>query len=224
MRRLILEFAKEEVEKLHGEIPMHNIKTFEILQMLRHDMEEFAAICRIEPISDDIQFANLNSEEGLENFSGAQILDREKNGAYIIFIKHKPVPIDVTSTLFKSDGGYVVSTEIHENQIKIIYLGTAKQIQDILGAIRQHGVHYKIVSLTDAKFSLNSPLNGLTEKQREVLTTAFNLGYYSLPRRINTVQLAKKLNLHKSALQVHRRKAEMRLIAEVLKEQTVNRK
>jgi hypothetical protein len=219
MRRLILEFLKEEVEKLHGTIPMHDIKTFEVIQLLRHDMEEFAAICRIEPSREDMQFENLTSEEGLEGFSGAQILEREKSGAYIIFVKHKPVPVDVTSTLFKSDGGYIVSTEIRDDKIKMTYLGTAKQIQAILGTIRQHGVRYKIISLTDAKFSLNSPLNGLTEKQRKVLIAAFNLGYYSLPRRISTEQLAKKLNLHKSALQVHRRKAELRLIAEVLKEQ-----
>ncbi len=219
MRRLILEFLKEEVEKLHGEIPMHNIKTFEIIQLLRHDEEEFAAICRIEPIREDIQFDNLTSEEGLENFSGAQILEREKSGSYVIFIKHKPVPVDVASSLFKSGRGYILSTEVHEDKIKMTYLGTAKQIQEILLTIRQHGVRYKILSLTDAKFSLNSPLNSLTEKQRKVLITAYNSGYYSFPRRISTEQLAKKLNLHKSALQVHRRKAELRLIEKILQEQ-----
>jgi hypothetical protein len=225
MRRLILEFAKTEVERLHGEIPMHNIKTFEILQLLRHDIDEFAAICRIEPTNPDMQFPNMTSEEGLENFSGAQILEREKSGAYIIFIKHKPVPVDVAGLFFQSIngfqsiGGYIVSMEIHEGRIKLIYLGTNKQIKDILATIRENGVRCKIISLTDAKFALNSPLNGLTDKQRKVLTTAFDLGYYSMPRRVSTEQLAKRLGLHKSALQVHRRKAEMRLIAEVLKEQ-----
>jgi hypothetical protein len=219
MRRLILEFAKTEVEKLHGEIPMHDIKTFEIIQLLRHDMDEFAAICRIEPTNPDMQFPNMASEEGLENFSGAQILEREKSGAYIIFIKHKPVPVDVAGLFFQSIGGYIVSMEIHEDRIKLIYLGTAKQIKDILSVIRENGVKCKVLSLTDAKFALNSPLNGLTDKQRKVLTTAFDLGYYSLPRKVSTEQLAKRLGLHKSALQVHRRKAEMRLIAEVLKEQ-----
>ncbi len=198
---------------------MHGIKTFEIIQLLRHDEEEFAAICRIEPANENVQFSNLNSEEGLENFSGAQILEREKSGSYIIFIKHKPVPVDVVSSLFKSDVGYILSTEIHENKIKMTFLGTAKQIQDILSTIRQHGIRYKILSLTDAKFSFNSPLNSLTEKQRKVLITAYNLGYYSFPRRISTEQLAKKLNLHKSALQVHRRKAELRLIEKILQEQ-----
>jgi hypothetical protein len=219
MRRLILEFAKTEVEKLHGEIPMHDIKTFEIIQLLRHDMDEFAAICRIEPTNPEMQFPNMASEEGLENFSGAQILEREKSGAYIIFIKHKPVPVDVAGLFFQSIGGYIVSMEVHEDRIKLTYLGTAKQIKDILAVIRENGVHCKIISLTDAKFALNSPLNGLTDKQRKVLITAFDLGYYSLPRRISTEKLATKLGLHKSALQVHCRKAEMRLIAEVLKEQ-----
>ncbi len=218
MRRLILEFAKTEVEKLHGEIPMHDIKTFEIIQLLRHDEEEFAAICRIEPTNPDKHFPNMTSEEGLENFSGAQILEREKNGAYIIFIKHKPTPVGAAGLFFQNIGGYVVSMEIYEDRIKLIYLATAKQIKDILSVIRENGVKSKILSLTDAKFALNSPLNGLTDKQRKVLITAFDLGYYSLPRKVSTEQLAKRLGLHKSALQVHRRKAEMRLIAEVLKE------
>ncbi len=219
MRRLTLEFQKEEVEKLHGTIPMHSIKTFEILQLLRHDPEEFAAICRIEPIDEKVVFANLASDEGLEGVSGAQILEKEKSGSYIIFVKHRPVPVDMASDLFKGEGGYVLSTEIREDKVKMTYMGTAQQAKAILEKIRQHGIRYKILSLTDAKFSINSPLNGLTEKQRKVLIVAYKLGYYSLPRRISTEQLAKKLNLHKSALQVHRRKAELRLIAEVLREQ-----
>jgi len=221
MRRLTLEFLKEEVEKLHGSIPLHQMKTFEILQFLRHDEEEFAAICRIEPQDEATVFANLTSEEGLDSgsLSGAQILEKEKNGAYIVFVKHRPIPVDASSDLLRGEGGYLVSTEIREDKIKMTYLGTGKQVKTILEKIRQHGIRYKILSLTDAKFSLNSPLNGLTEKQRKVLTTAYKLGYYCLPRKISTEQLAKKLNLHKSALAAHRRKAELRLITQVLKEQ-----
>jgi predicted DNA binding protein len=53
-----------------------------------------------------------------------------------------------------------------------------------------------------------------------VLLAAYKFGYYSLPRKIGSEQLAKKLSLHKSALAAHRRKAELRLITQVLKEQT----
>ncbi len=233
MRRLILEFSKSQFEKIHellarNEVnkipepsPLNHIKTFEILQFLRLDNEEFAAICRIETEQAMPGFGDWFEKAGNadDNFSeGAQILEREKSGAYIVFLRHNPVPpgLNINQLI---EGGYLVAIEIREGKIKITYLGTVKQIKTVLGMIRQHGIRYKILSLTDAKFSLNSPLNGLTEKQRKVLTTAYRLGYYSLPRKISTEQLARKLNLHKSALAAHRRKAELRLIAQTMKDQ-----
>jgi predicted DNA binding protein len=77
---------------------------------------------------------------------------------------------------------------------------------------------YKVVSLTDARFSPNSPIARLTEKQRRVLITAYKLGYYDLPRRIGSEELARKLNLVKSTFVAHRRKAERRLLTEMLSE------
>lgn len=234
MRRLILEFSRSQFERIHelfmksGEFekiqepsPLNHLKTFEILQFLRLDNEEFAAICRIETEQDVPEFSDWFEKEGKadDNFSnGAQILEREKSGAYIVFIRHNLIPpgININQLI---ERGYLVAIEIREGKIKVTYLGTAKEIKTALEKIRQQGIRYRILSLTDAKFSINSPLNSLTEKQRKVLTTAYRLGYYSMPRKISTEQLAKKLNLHKSAVQVHRRKAELRLIAEVLKEQ-----
>lgn len=220
MRRLIVEFAKDEFAKIHDSVPFNNLKTLEVLQFLRLDMEELAAICRIEPEDPSGNLADLMAKSVLvnDNFSSAQILEREKSGAYIVFVKHKPIPIGFRVGPLKGEGGYLISTEIREGKVKMIFLGTVKEIRNILDEVKQHGPNYKIVSLTDAKFSLNSPLNGLTEKQRRVLTTAYKLGYYSLPRKVNSEQLAKKLNLHKSALAAHRRKAELRLITQVLKE------
>lgn len=220
MRRLIIEFSKDEAIRIHESIPINNIKTLQVLQFLRHDEEEFSAICRLEPCDGEVSFEHLSSE-GVAggSFSGAQVLEKEKSGAYIIFVKHRPIPLHISSSLLGGEGGYLVSTEIQEGKIRMTYLGTVKQIKSILESLQLHGIRCKILSLTDAKFSLNSPLNSLTEKQRKVLTTAYKLGYYSLPRRIDSEQLAKKLNLHKSALAMHRRKAELRLIAQVLKEQ-----
>ena len=75
-----------------------------------------------------------------------------------------------------------------------------------------------MVLLTEAKFSLDSPLSVLTEKQKNVLITAYKLGYYDVPRKISSEQLSKKLNLHSSAFVAHRRKAEKRLLAQIIKE------
>jgi predicted DNA binding protein len=74
-------------------------------------------------------------------------------------------------------------------------------------------VRYKILSLTNANFSPDSPLSKLTDKQRTILLSAYNLEYYDIPRRFDSEQLAKKLNLGRSTVAEHLRKAEQRLIA-----------
>ena len=70
----------------------------------------------------------------------------------------------------------------------------------------------------DAIFSPNSPLQRLTEKQRDVLIKSYKLGYYDRPRKISSEELAHRVNLAKSTWVAHRRKAERRLLTEVLNE------
>jgi predicted DNA binding protein len=109
--------------------------------------------------------------------------------------------------------------ELRDGKAKVAFLGNAKQIKKHLENLeRQARGRYRVVSLTDARFSPNSPLARLTEKQRRVLITAYKLGYYDLPRRIGSEELARKLNLVKSTFVAHRRKAERRLLTEMLSE------
>lgn len=58
----------------------------------------------------------------------------------------------------------------------------------------------------------------MTVKQKSVIISAFKLGYYDSPRRISSRQLADKLHIRELTLVRHRRKAERRLLAEVLSE------
>jgi predicted DNA binding protein len=51
-----------------------------------------------------------------------------------------------------------------------------------------------------------------------VLIAAYKLGYYDVPRRITSEELAKKLDPVKSTLSAHVRKAERRLLTEMLNE------
>ena len=97
-------------------------------------------------------------------------------------------------------------------------LGSSAQIRRYLAIVSQSRIKCRVVSLTDAKFPPNSPIGRLTDKQRRVLLTAYKLGYYDVPRRITAEKLARKLNLVKSTFSAHVRKAERRLLAEMLSE------
>ncbi len=96
------------------------------------------------------------------------------------------------------------------------FVGTAKELKDLLKGFDTEGTGYRVVALTDAQFSSDSPLSSLTDKQRRVLLTAYNLGYYDKPRRISSLELARQLGVASSTLVAHRQKAERRLLEAVL--------
>ena len=60
------------------------------------------------------------------------------------------------------------------------------------------------------------PLVHLTDKQRRVIVSVFNLGYYDIPRRIGSRELARRLNIRSPTLVMHRRKAERQILSAII--------
>ena len=56
----------------------------------------------------------------------------------------------------------------------------------------------------------------LTQKQRETIIAAYDHGYYDYPKRITGDELSKRVNISKGTLMEHLRKAEGRLLREIL--------
>jgi predicted DNA binding protein len=175
-------------------------------------------ICSVE-LETEISNVKDYIKQIVDNTRQVQILGREKGGAYIVLYKHKMKQNGERFTAFGGKGGYLVSTEMRQGIYKMTFIGNTKQIRETLRTMESYKVHYRIGSLADAKFSPDSLLNALTEKQRRVLITVYKLGYYDMPRKISSDQLSRKLNIHKSALAEHRRKAELRILTHILKEQ-----
>jgi hypothetical protein len=191
---------------------MGKIELFEVVSFLREEPDEVAMICRVK-----LKEGSSKLEDALGDSSTiTQHLEEEKDGTHIYFLRRKYGPESPTHWLF-GRGGYLASPfEIRDGRIRASFLGNAKEIKQFRKAIEKTGMSYKVISLGDAKFSPNSPLGGLTAKQRKVLTTAYNLGYYDLPKRISSEELGRRLNMKSSTLVTHRIKAEKRLLAAVL--------
>jgi len=67
-----------------------------------------------------------------------------------------------------------------------------------------------------AGYQKKSFLALLTDKQKEVLSAAYKYGYYDLPKRINSERLAERVNLSKPTMIEHLRKAERRVLEEII--------
>jgi len=225
MRRVILEIPLEEIEKIHAKDLYRKIKSFEVLHLLRYDQKEFAAICRIEFANASTKIADLFPGEKIRT----QLLEQEKENTFTYFMKgdmqaHARAVRELTHFDTQWLMGFV-GTEVYfdliefkDKKLKVSFMGNARQVKALLELLEKGKIQHRIVSVTDAKVALHSPLSSLTEKQRRVLVTAFELGYYDLPRKISSQELAKKLNLQSPTLVEHRRNAERRLLASILSE------
>ncbi len=215
MRRLILEVSERELFKAGIELPpLKKIKSLELLYFLRQDNEEFAAVSRLE-FSDptakpqDLLLGGLVVE--------VQVIEREKNGAYILFIRNKAPSLSSVLKYIGLEGGYLFPPlSIEDGKCRFSFLGSEAQVKDFMEKIDAIAIHYRVVLLSDANFSPISPLNQLTEKQQEVLLAAYKYGYYDIPRRITTEELSQKLGLVDSTIVEHIRKAEQRLVRHII--------
>ena len=217
MRRVILEFHEKELTKIGMEFPQFRpIKSLELLYFLRQDQTEFAAISAV-------QFKDPNSKvEDLligKFLIEAQTLEKQKNGAYIIFMRG--LSLSSVLSAVGIEGGYLFTPiGIGDGKIRISFLGSEQQVRDFMEKLDITAIHYRVVLLADANFSPISPLSQLTEKQQEVLLSAYKMGYYDIPRKITTEELATKLGLVDSTVVEHLRKAEQRIFRHIIENKT----
>jgi predicted DNA binding protein len=87
---------------------------------------------------------------------------------------------------------------------------------DFAEMMRTHAGIVKKMSVRKAAYRKADILAVLTDKQREVMVAAFQNGYYDYPKRISSVQLCSMVNISKPTLLQHLRKAEGRILSEIM--------
>ena len=154
-----------------------------------------------------------------------------------------PTPkTDVMATLKRGDHSAIVIAEVFlpqewrelvkRHQLELVWdvavprtysnmvatvLGAERELGRLLEALAGVG---KVVSVSykEEPVCRRGVLGNLSRRQREVLLAAKAEGYYDYPRRVRSEDLARKMGIKKSTLIEHLRRAENRLIQEVLAE------
>ena len=188
------------------------VRSVDVLNILRFDKDEVSVVCRVE-------FKNPRSKGNRpfdDDEAEIQELESEGRGVRTFFVRRRlPVPPKGVNPM----AAYLSVPWRIENGIgRATCLGSSRQIERLLRGLQNAGIAYKVISLTDARFSAKTLLSSLTGKQRRVLSEAFLKGYYDIPRKTRSDELATKLGISNATFVAHRRKAERRLIVGVLGE------
>jgi predicted DNA binding protein len=214
LRRLVIEGNVHDLIRVTNKLYLGAVDYLEVLSFLSEDPKDYAVICRVK-----FKDSKASVENVFPRSEGRfQTLERGKDGSYTFYYRGNRTREPIIREFAKSGGFLSAPYEIRDGRVKLTFIGNAKEVGLFLGYIQKLGVEYTVLSLTDATFSLDSPLSRLTDQQRKVLTMAFNLGYYCLPRKIDSDGLAKKLGIRDSTFIIHRRKAESQILTELFKE------
>lgn len=104
---------------------------------------------------------------------------------------------------------------ITDDGFELRIVGPHDDISDRVAEYEQSSVGVVLRSLGHYD-GADEPLDALTDRQRDVLQTAFDLGYFSVPRDVTTEEIAAELGLTPSTVREHLQRAQHNLLTELL--------
>lgn len=105
--------------------------------------------------------------------------------------------------------------EVGEDGTTLTFVGPQEAISATIRDYEDAGVSTDLERLGAYRGS-SGALSALTDRQEEVVRTAFDLGYYDVPRTASTDDVATELGLDSSTVSEHLRRAERNVLAEHL--------
>ena len=193
------------------------IEYTEVLDILKVDLEKGYKIVLVKMV-----FKPGHTIHELEESNSITILSKihEDDNSITCLMQGRP-PIHVFSKIsdvtkhFSADVIWDTPARLEGKDIVISAIGDEKSLNKIALACKLIGKIEKI-SFTKTFLDEIDILNCLTDKQKQILITAKQRGYYEYPRKINSDILSKHVGLSKTTTIEHLRKAENRLISQLL--------
>jgi len=213
-----MEFNYEAAWKQIFGLNANRVEVLEALRCFKCDTQGLAIICRIKLKDNNMNIQDLWRGKGL--LTNIELLYKEKDDSLVVFIEGEscvpkpPKDIKPPKMLMARPPDF-----LDVDRMKVEMIGKENEIKKLLHYTNKWGDNsFKILGLTSIDTKGASLLSKLTLRQRQMLLTAYALGYYDMPRRISSDELSRHLKLDKSTIVEHLRKAERKIIGGIIAE------
>jgi hypothetical protein len=212
-----MEFDYQKAWKLIFGSNSEKVKVLDALRCFKCDTQGLAIICRLRLKDRSITIQDLlMGKKGL--LTNIELLYKEKDGSLVVFIEGRscvpkpPKDIKQPRMLMARPPDF-----LDVDRMKVEMIGKEDEIKKLLHYASKWGNNsFKILGLTSIDAKGESLLSKLTLRQRYMLLAAYALGYYDVPRRISSDDLSTRLDVDKSTIVEHLRKAERKLIGGII--------
>ena len=204
------------------------LKHVHILQVLEFRSEGFHLICRGSREESEA-FRRFLSSRYSHNLN-ATLLNTERSGAQVLLVSGKWLvggrdgkldrrqaeELEFFREMEKAPFFNLERTTFEGGKLRVSIIAHGKLIKELLGGLDRIQVPYRIVRIGRPKAHSASALNALTAKQNSILRLAHTMGYYDIPRRTSTEELAKLLRMDKGTAGEHLRRGEKHVFDRLL--------
>jgi hypothetical protein len=213
MRKIILELEPGRIIKtLQGNM-MEHIESFELLELLRMDYEKGVKVILLEiTLKSGLKFEDIKWPK---NFTPTILGHKEDKYIVIASIR---APNKFFKKLFnkaKTDLIWTTPSHWRNGKMTLSCIGEEDELKKIVKILKVFSKVNKI-SYHRPVYQEHNVLSVLTDKQKEIIIAAKKLGYYDYPRKIDAGGLADKVGVSKATVVEHLRKAEGRLMGNIL--------
>ena len=208
MRQIIIEIEPSDQTKERQKSIFQHIYSYEVLEMLKMDYGEGIYVDLIEcQLKEGISISNLKFIGNMEILN----IVKSEGDKHTCLVKgyesYRELDLDLI---------YTTPSMVSENKIIVSFIGAQKNLLKFVELVKSHIGEIKNISIKQAAYQKQDILSILTEKQREALAAAYKHGYYDIPRKISSERLSEKVNISKPTLMEHLRKAERRILVEIM--------
>ena len=213
MRKLIIELKVNNEFLKNLNFLLDKVESIELIELLKLDFKQ-----RIK-----MGIAALNMKEGytiedidIPDFMEMLTVLKQEGNRYLVLSKVKFYSKFVgIANKFDIDIIWTTPSIFSKDKLTLSVIGNEENLKKFLDVIKYIG-KIKSTSFIKATFNEQSILSCLTEKQKEMIIAAKNNGYYNYPRKINSEELSKLVGLSKPTVVQHLRKAESRIVTNIL--------
>jgi predicted DNA binding protein len=214
MRKLTLQIELNEKIKEEWKPTFEKIHSWELLETLKTEWEEGEVIVLIDIfLKDNISIDDLKSIGEMEILS----VLKSKMNKHTCLAKHREP--DMSKELFKEFDLDLINTTptiLSGTKYTCSVIGDNVNLTRFIQLMETTLGKIESMSFKKAAYHKHDILSVLTDKQREIVIAAQKHGYYSYPKKIKSVELAKKIGISRNTTIEHLRKAEERIMENIV--------
>lgn len=141
------------------------------------------------------------------------VADRDDSHVYVLSFTAPELPPDLAETAADLVG--TCDPEVDGRGATMSLVGPHDAISDAISDYESSGVSPALERIGGYD-GPTDPLDELTARQREVIETAWELGYYEVPKAVSAAEIAARHDLDSSTVNEHLQRAERNLLEQLL--------